>query len=39
MHFVDGHDDAWRREVGSSTRDRLWQACTAEMKAMLDLRW
>src|SRR5580700_878639 len=39
MHFVDGHDDAWRREVGSSTRDLLWQACTAEMKAMLDLRW
>ena len=39
MHFVDGHDDAWRREVGSSSRDLLWQACTAEMKAMLDLRW
>jgi hypothetical protein len=39
MHFVDGHDDAWRREVGSSIRDLLWQACTAEMKAMLDLRW
>jgi hypothetical protein len=39
MHFVDGHDDAWRREIGSSSRDLLWQACTAEMKAMLDLRW
>ena len=39
MHFVDGHDDAWRREVGSSSRDLLWQACTAEMKAMLDLNW
>jgi hypothetical protein len=39
MHFVDGHDDAWRREVGSPSRDLLWQACTAEMKAMLDLRW
>ena len=39
MHFVDGHDHAWRREVGSSSRDLLWQACTAEMKAMLDLRW
>jgi hypothetical protein len=39
MHFVDGHDDAWRREVGSSSRDLLWQACTAEMKTMLDLRW
>jgi hypothetical protein len=39
MHFVDGHDDAWRREVGSSSRDLLWQACTAEMKAMLDLKW
>jgi hypothetical protein len=39
MHFVDGHDDAWRREVDSSSRDLLWQACTAEMKAMLDLIW
>jgi hypothetical protein len=39
MHFVDGHDDAWRRDVGSSSRDLLWQACTAEMKAMLDLKW
>ena len=39
MHFVDGHDDAWRREVGSSSRDLLWQACTSEMKAMLDLKW
>jgi hypothetical protein len=39
MHFVDGHDDAWRREVDSSSRDLLWQACTAEMKAMLDLKW
>jgi hypothetical protein len=39
MHFVDGHDDAWRRELGSSSRDLLWQACTAEMKAMLDLKW
>jgi hypothetical protein len=39
MHFVDGHDDAWRREVRSSSRDLLWQACTAEMKAMLDLKW
>jgi hypothetical protein len=38
MHFVDGHDDAWRREVDSSSRDRLWQACTSEMKAMLDLK-
>ena len=39
MHFVDGHDDAWRREVGSSSRDLLWQACTSEMKSMLDLKW
>jgi hypothetical protein len=39
MHFVDGHDDAWRREIGSSSRDLLWQACTSEMKTMLDLRW
>src|SRR5258708_19261337 len=37
MHFVHGHDDAWQREVDSPTRDRLWQACTAEMKALLDL--
>jgi len=39
MHFVDGHDDAWRREVSFSSRDLLWQACTSEMKAMLDLTW
>jgi hypothetical protein len=38
MHFVDGNDDAWHREVDSSTRDRLWQTCTSEMKAMLDLK-
>jgi hypothetical protein len=39
MHFVDGNDDAWRSEVGPASRDLLWQACTAEMKAMLDLKW
>jgi hypothetical protein len=39
MHFVDGHDDAWRREIGYSSRDLLWQACTSEMKAMLELKW
>jgi hypothetical protein len=39
MHFVDGNDQAWQREVSSANRDRLWQACTPEMKSMLDLRW
>jgi hypothetical protein len=39
MHFVDGNDHAWQREVSSSSRDRLGRACSAEMKSMLDLRW
>jgi hypothetical protein len=26
-------------KVSSSSRDRLWQACSAEMKSMLDLKW
>jgi hypothetical protein len=38
MHFVDGNDHAWLREVDAATRDTLWNACTPEMKTLLDLR-
>jgi hypothetical protein len=39
MHFVEGNDHAWRREVSASTRDVLWGACTPQMRALLDLEW
>jgi hypothetical protein len=39
MHFVEGNDHAWQREVGASTRDVLWDACTPQMRALLELEW
>jgi hypothetical protein len=37
-NFVEGDDDAWRREVSPQTRERLWEACTPEMIALLELK-
>ena len=37
IHYVDGDDDAWRAEVGKTTRHRLWAACTPDIKALLAL--
>ena len=38
MHFVDGNDQAWQRDVSSATRNALWDACTPQMRALLDLK-
>ena len=37
MHFVTGDDRAWRAEVGEQTRERLWAACTPDIKSLLNL--
>jgi Sulfotransferase domain len=37
IHFVTGTDDGWLSDVGEATRARLWEACTPEIKALLDL--
>jgi hypothetical protein len=39
VHFVQGDDDAWRGEVDDETRERLWAACTPEIKSLLQLKW
>jgi glycosyltransferase involved in cell wall biosynthesis len=36
-HFVTGDDHAWRREVSRGVLDRLWAACTPEIRSFLDL--
>jgi hypothetical protein len=37
IHFKQGDDEAWRWEVGDATRQRLWDACTTEIKELLHL--
>jgi hypothetical protein len=39
VHFVTGDDHAWEAEVDYATRERLWAACTPEIKSLLDLAW
>jgi hypothetical protein len=39
VHFVTGDDQAWRAEVGSAARERLWEACTPDMRRLLDLEF
>jgi len=39
MHFATGNDHAWRAEIDGATRDRLWAACSPDMKSLLDLQW
>jgi hypothetical protein len=37
LHFVEGDDRAWHREVDAATRDTLWQACSPQIRSLLDL--
>ena len=39
VHFVSGDDHAWQLEVDYETRERLWAACTPEIKSLLNLKW
>jgi hypothetical protein len=39
IHFESGNDHAWQTEVGAATRDRLWEACTPEIRSLLGLQW
>jgi hypothetical protein len=39
MHFVNGDDQAWKNEVGPSVRRRMWDACTSEIRELLDLQF
>jgi hypothetical protein len=39
IHFVTGDDHAWETEVDYQARERLWAACTPEVKSLLDLKW
>jgi hypothetical protein len=39
IHLESGDDHAWKAEVGEATRDRLWDACTPEIKSLLGLQW
>jgi hypothetical protein len=38
IHFVTGDDEAWRAEVGDETRERLWAACTPDIRSLLALQ-
>jgi hypothetical protein len=38
LHFNIGNDDAWREKVGDATRQRLWEACTPEIRELLALK-
>jgi hypothetical protein len=38
LHYVDGDDEAWRAEVGEAARERMWAACTPDIRALLELR-
>ena len=37
IHFNQGDDEAWRAEVGEATRQRLWDACTPDIRVLLAL--
>ena len=37
IHFKQGDDEAWRPEVGEATRQKLWDACTPDIRELLDL--
>jgi len=39
VHLVTGNDHAWQAEISDATRDRLWAACTSDMKSLLNLEW
>jgi hypothetical protein len=37
IHFNEGDDAAWRSEVGDGTRQKLWDACTDDIRELLRL--
>jgi hypothetical protein len=37
IHFKQGDDEAWRSEVSDATRQRLWDACTPNIRELLHL--
>ncbi len=37
-NFVEGDDEAWRRHVQPEVKARLWEACSPEMIALLELK-
>jgi hypothetical protein len=37
IHFAQGDDDAWRSEVSAATRQKLWNACTPDIRELLQL--
>lgn len=37
IHYVTGNDHAWLAEVGDQTRQRMWAACTPEIRSLLAL--
>jgi hypothetical protein len=37
IHYKQGDDEAWRSEVGEATRQKLWQACTPDIRELLHL--
>jgi hypothetical protein len=39
VHLVTGDDHAWESEVDYQARERLWAACTPEIKSLLALKW
>jgi hypothetical protein len=38
IHFKQGDDDAWRREVSEGTAKKLWTACSPGIRELLQLR-
>jgi hypothetical protein len=37
IHFKQGDDEAWRSEVSEATRQKLWDACTPDIRQLLHL--
>jgi len=37
VHMVQGDDEAWRREIDDSLRERLWTCCTPTVRKHLGL--
>ena len=37
IHFKQGDDETWRSEVSEATRQKLWDACTPDIRELLDL--
>jgi hypothetical protein len=37
VHFKEGDDEAWRSEVSETTSKKLWEACSPEIRELLNL--